>query len=511
MAAKKKVAEVAKPIMGEAIRELVEQGVSIDSLKFTIEEALKSAYKRKFGTVDNCIVKFEDDMSDVSVYSRKTIVDGEYDPSTPDLDDVWDPATEISLGKAKTLTDECDIGDEIDIRVNIDEFERSAITIGKQFAHQGLRESLKNTLYDEYKNRIGTIVTGKYQREKNGNIYLDIDSGKIEGVLPLKFQNPREDYYREELIKGIAVELKRLGSSVQLVISRTDPNFVRSILENEVPELKDGTVEIFKIVRDAGYRTKLAVSSTLSEVDPVGACVGQKGQRIQKVIMELDGEKIDVLRYDSDPTVFIKNALSPAEVSKVLILDEDKKQALAIVPDSQFSLAIGKQGQNVKLANKLCDWSIDVKTEAQAAEMDLSEIVSRKAASLFSDAPSEEQEIDEISTISDLSGVDQNVAAVLKEAGFDDIQDFVDAYESGELFNLEGVTKEQIEAVNEIVSENVEFVDEDESEDESEEADVSESEEEYTCPECGTPITLGMTRCPNPKCNCEFEFEEDEE
>lgn len=506
MAAKKKTVEEPKPMMGEAIRELAERGVSIDSLKTTIEEALKSAYKRKFGTVDNCIVKFEDDMSGVSVFSRKTIVDGEYDPSESDLDDVWDPATEISLGKAKTLTEECDIGDEIDIRVDIKEFERSAITIGKQFAHQGLRESFKNTLYDEYKNRLGTIVTGKYQREKNGNIFLDIDSGKIEGILPVKFQNPREEYYRDDLIKGIAVELKRLGSSVQLVLSRTDPNFVRSIIENEVPEIKDGTVEIFKIVRDAGYRTKIAVSSTMSEVEPVGACVGPKGQRIQKVIMELDGEKIDVIRYDTDPTVFIKNALSPAEVNKVLILDDEKKQALAIVSDTQFSLAIGKQGQNVKLANRLCDWSIDVKTESQAAEMDLSEIVSRKAASLFVD--NSEESYEEISNVSELPGVDARVAAVLKDAGFDDIQTFVDAYESGDLYKVEGVTKEEIDAVNDIVNENVEFVDEDESQG-NDQDESSDSGEGYKCPECGHDITRDMTKCPS--CGAEIEFEEGEE
>lgn len=222
--------------------------------------------------------------------------------------------------------------------------------------------------------------------------------------------------------------------------------------------------------------------------------------------MELDGEKIDVIRYDTDPTVFIKNALSPAEVNRVLILDDEKKQALAIVSDTQFSLAIGKQGQNVKLANRLCDWSIDVKTESQAAEMDLSEIVSRKAASLFVDTPEESYE--EISNVSELPGVDERVASILKDAGFDDIQTFVDAYESGDLYKVEGVTKEEIDSVNDIVNENVEFVDEDESQGDGQDG-ASDGSEGYNCPECGHEITRDMTKCPN--CGAEIEFEEGEE
>ena len=478
--------------MAEAIRELTEEkGISIESIKISLEKTIVAAYKKTFGReANNCIVKFEDDMSDVNVFSRKTVVDG-----------VYDPVTEIELEEALKLTDQCEIGDEIDIRVDPKSFERAAVGAGKSTARQELKESFKNSLYDEYKGRLGTLVTGKFQRMKNDNIYLDIDSGRVEGVLPKKYQNPREDFYgADSLIKGVVVELNRKGPSLQLVLSRTDPNFVRSILENEVPELKDGTVEIYKIVREAGYRTKLAVSSGLSEVDPVGACVGQKGQRIQKVIMELDGEKIDVLKYDADPVVFIRNALSPAEVSKVFILDEDKKQALAIVPDSQLSLAIGKQGQNVRLANRLCDWSIDVKTESQAAELDLSEITSRKAQSLFENGAEEES----ADTVSSLPGVDEKTAQILKDAGYDDIQTFVDNYDSGALYNVEGLTKEDVDSVYEIISENVEIV---EAENNSDSAEDS-AEEEYFCPECGAKITLDMKKC--PECGVEFEFEEGE-
>ena len=484
--------------MADAIRELTQdKGFSMDSVKQTIENTLRAAYKRTFGTADNCIVTFADDMSDVTVASRKTIVDG-----------VYDPVTEIELEDALKLSPECELGDEIDIIVDPKSFDRSAVSVGKQETHKGLNESFKDKLYNEYKDKVGEIIIGYYQREYNGNIYVDL--GKVEGVLPKKYQSPREIYNKNDRIKAFIVDLKRISSGLQLVLSRSDPKFVQSILELEVPEIQDKTVEIKKIVRDAGYRTKIAVSTTKEDVDPVGSCVGPKGMRIQNVIRELEGEKIDVLRYSDDPVVFIKNALSPAEVNRVVILDDEKKTALAIVNDEQFSVAIGKNGQNVRLANRLCDWSIDVKTEEQAAELDLSEITSRRAAELFSNnAPVEP---DEISVIADLPGVNQEVAAKLAEAGYEDIEKFIEAYDGGEL-SVEGVTAEELEEVSKIIHSNVEFVEEEEETSESAPAEqedtAAEEEEEYFCPECGAKITLDMTHCPS--CGVEFEFEEDEE
>ncbi|MBR4599505.1 MAG: transcription termination/antitermination protein NusA [Treponema sp.] len=484
--------------MADAIRELTQdKGFSMDSVKQTIENTLRAAYKRTFGTADNCIVTFADDMSDVTVASRKTIVDG-----------VYDPVTEIELEDALKLSPECELGDEIDIIVDPKSFDRSAVSVGKQETHKGLNESFKDKLYNEYKDKVGEIIIGYYQREYNGNIYVDL--GKVEGVLPKKYQSPREIYNKNDRIKAFIVDLKRISSGLQLVLSRSDPKFVQSILELEVPEIQDKTVEIKKIVRDAGYRTKIAVSTTKEDVDPVGSCVGPKGMRIQNVIRELEGEKIDVLRHSDDPVVFIKNALSPAEVNRVVILDDEKKTALAIVNDEQFSVAIGKNGQNVRLANRLCDWSIDVKTEEQAAELDLSEITSRRAAELFSNNAAVEP--DEISVVADLPGVNQEVAAKLAEAGYEDIEKFIEAYDGGEL-SVEGVTAEELEEVSKIIHSNVEFVEEEEETSESAPAEqedtAAEEEEEYFCPECGAKITLDMTHCPS--CGVEFEFEEDEE
>ena len=482
--------------MSEAIRELIEEkGVSVESVKQTVESAIKAAYKKTFGTADNCEVHFADDLSDVSVYSKKVIVDG-----------VYDPVTEIELEDALKMSEECEVGDEILILVDPKTFERSAVSTGKQAAHQGLSESFKNNLLAENKGKIGEVIIGYYQREHNGNIYVDL--GKVEGVLPKKYQSSREIYQKNDRIKAIVVDVKPTSSGVQLVLSRTDPKFVQSIIELEVPELEDKTIGIYKIVREAGYRTKIAVFSNKEDVDPVGACVGLKGVRIQNVIRELEGEKIDVLRYDQNPVEFIKNALSPAEVEKVLITDEEKKQALAIVNESQFSLAIGKSGMNVRLANRLCDWSIDVKTEEQAAEMDLSQFSTRKAAeNLFNNSSEKEnagsEESEPISTISELPGVDVDVGSKLKAAGFDDIQTFVDSFDSDSI-KVEGVTQEDLEKVNSIVRDVVEFV-EDDSEKTEEEKPGQEEEEEYFCPECGAKITLDMTKC--PKCGVEFEFE----
>lgn len=486
--------------MAEAIRALIaEKGYTEESVKQTIENALKSAYKRTYGTSDNAIVKFAEDMSDVAIYSRKTVVDG-----------VYDPVTEIELEEAQKLSDDVELGDEIDILEDPKSFDRSAVSTGKQTAHQGLNETIKDSLYNQYKDKVGEMINGYFQRERNGNIFVDLgNAGKLEGYLPVKFQSPRETYEQGDRIKAIIVDLKKTTSGLQIVLSRSDPRLVQIVMELEIPEIADGTVKIEKCVREAGYRTKMAVSTVREEIDPVGACVGTKGVRIQNVIRELLGEKIDVLRYDADPAVFIQNALSPAQVNRVVILDAEKKQALAIVDDSQFSLAIGKQGQNVRLANRLCDWNIDVKTEEQCAGMDFSDKATTLAArNLFKDELAEADE--EITTVAELPGVSETSAEILKANGIEDIVKFIEAYDNKSVEQIEGLSKEEIESIYALIKENVEFVEEQEDAAGSEEHNEEPQEEEkYYCPECGAEITLDMTLC--PKCGVEFEFTEDEE
>lgn len=492
--------------MAEAIRQLVqEKGIDEDLVFRMIEDTLKAAYKRKFGTNDNAVVTFNDTRTDVSIYSRKTIVDG-----------VYNPVIEIELEEALELDPECEIGDELLIEVDPREFDRISVQSAKQTAHQSLRDIQKDSLHSEYKDKVGEIIIGYYQRERNGNIYVDL--GKVEGIFPKKFQSPRETYRQNDRIKALITEVKKTPSGLQIVLSRTDPDFVRRILELEVPEIYDKTVEIHKIVREPGYRTKVAVFSHRDDVDPVGACVGLKGVRIQAVIRELEGEKIDILKYDENPRVFIKNALSPAEVSDVIILDEAKRSALVVVAEPQFSLAIGKQGLNVRLANRLADWSIDVKTDEQFAEMDLS-AGSRKAANdLFSDSDN----IEEITAVADLPGITAALVEILKNSNIEKIEDLL-ALSGEELAALEGMTPENYDLLGLLMKDSLEIVDEQsdaDSEDAvaetetaeagTENADEAEEAEVYECPECSAQITIDMTTCPNCGIGLSFEFEDEE-
>ncbi len=480
--------------MAEAIRQLTqERGISEELVLRTIETTLLAAYKRKFGTNENAVVKFNDDHTDVSIYSRKRIVDG-----------VYDPVTEIELEESLELAPECELDDELLIEVDPHDFDRISVQSGKQTAHQSLRDIQKDSLYSEYKDKVGEIIIGYYQRERNGNIYVDL--GKVEGILPKKFQSPRETYRKNDRIKALITEVKKTTSGLQIVLSRTDPDFVRRIVELEVPEIYDKTVEIYKIVREAGYRTKIAVMSNRDDVDPVGACVGLKGVRIQTVIRELEGEKIDILKYDPDPRIFIKNALSPAEVNGVVILDEAKKQALAVVPENQFSLAIGKQGLNVRLANRLADWNIDVKTDEQYEQLDHSGELRKAADELFAD-------YDEITRIAELPGVEERVVAILKDNDIEFIEDLL-AVPEEKLAEIEGLSSEDIEKLSSLIDESVVFVEEKEdgqhSETDSTPVPETEEEEDYECPECGAKITIDMTTCPNCGIGLSFEYEDEE-
>lgn len=503
--------------MSDAIRQLVQdRGISEELVLKTIENTLLAAYKRRYGNMDNAVVRFSDDNTSVTIYAQKKIVDG-----------VYDPVCEIDLEEARGLNPNAEIGDELLIEVDPKEFDRISVQSAKQTAHQSIREIQKDSLYSEYQEKVGEIIIGYYQRERAGTIYVDL--GKVEGILPRKNQSPRESYHQNDRIKALIVEVNKTPMGLQVILSRTHTDFVKAIFELEVPEVYDKTVEIHKIVREPGYRTKLAVYSNRDDVDPVGACVGLKGVRIQSVIRELEGEKIDILKYDPDPKRFIKNALSPAEVREVVVLDEAKRQALAIVPETQLSLAIGKQGLNVRLANRLVDWSIDVKTEAQYAEMDISSESRRAVSQLFNDEVAYDEEL---TRISELPGVTQDIAEALLDNGVELIEDFL-ALTEEQLAGLRGIDAEQLAALQAIIEENVEIV---EGEDEYGEegyaaegaADESSSEtasppeagaaeeegeaaqDEFECPECGAKLTVDMTTCPSCGIGISFEYADEE-
>jgi len=484
--------------ISQAMRQLQQdKGFSEELTRRTIEDILLAAYKKRFGDAENAVVKFDEDNMEVSIFAKKMIVE---------QDDVYDPVKEIEINEAKELEPEAEVGDEIQVEIDPKQFERAAVQSAKHTAHQSIREIQKDSLFSEYKDQVGEIIIGYYQRERNGSIYVDL--GKTEGVLPKRFQSPRESYHVNDRIKALIAEVNKEKTGLQIVLSRTHTEFVRKIFELEVPEIYDKTVEIHKIVREAGFRTKLAVYSNREDVDPVGACVGLKGVRIQAVIKELEGEKIDILKYDPDPRRFIKNALSPAEVRDVIILDEAKHQALAVVNDSMLSLAIGKQGLNVRLANKLVDWNIDVKTESQFSQMDIAAESRRAVSELFGDADSD---VNEISHISELPGVNSGVAQTLLDNGIDLIEDFL-ALAQEEL-EAKGVTGAQIDELRKLI-EDVEIIEEEAYEEEGEKPAEETSEEstepeEYECPECGAKITVDMTTCPSCGIGLSFEYEEE--
>ncbi|MDR1316879.1 MAG: transcription termination factor NusA [Spirochaetales bacterium] len=499
--------------LGDAIRMYVqEKGVAEELVLKTIEDSVFAAYKRKYGTQENVVVRFNDEGTEMTVFAKKRIVED---------DDLEDPVMEISLPDALQFDKESEIGDELLIEIDPKGFDRVSVQSAKQKARQTFREIHKDTLYSEFKDKEGEMIIGYYQRERNDHIYVDL--GKAEGILPKKFQSPREVYHPNDRIKAMIYEVNKNAAGLQIVLTRVHTEFVKRIFELEVPEVYDKTVEIFKIVREPGYRTKLAVYSTREDVDPVGACVGLKGVRIQAVVRELEGEKIDILKYDNDPRTFIKNAMSPAEISRIVILDEAKRQALAIVPDTQLSLAIGKQGLNVRLANRLVDWSIDVKTESQFAEMDIT-TVSKKAAALFGQSETEEEMITLISELPDIS---ERLVELLKENKIELIEDLV-ALDDETLRNLHGISPEDVLTIRRIIADNIEIIEEEakssSSEEEEEEGESgaeeqaaseeqaenepAEPEEKYECPECGHLITRDMTACPNCGVGLSFEVED---
>lgn len=429
--------------MALAIRQIVqERGISEELVMSTIEDALLAAYKRKNGTVDNAVVRFADDATAVSIFAQKKIV--------PD-ETIEDPALEISLTDALTYNDDAELGDELLIPINPRDFDRVSIQSAKQRTRQSLREIQKDTLYSEFKDREGELIVGYYQRERNGTIFVDL--GRTEGILPRRYQSPREIYRPNDRVRAMIYEVEKSALGLQIILTRTHTEFVKKIFELEVPEIYDRTIEIHKMVREPGYRTKMSVYSTRDDVDPVGACVGMRGVRIQTVVRELEGEKIDVLRYDPDVRSFITEALKPAEVEQVIVLDEGKRQALAVVPESQFSLAIGKQGLNVRLANRLTDWSIDVRTRAQVNEMDLGAGSRSAAAALFGDVQ------EEITDVAQLPGIVPRVAAALKAAGVELLETLV-AMDEEQLRAVPELSEQDVRELGKLIAENVEIVEE---------------------------------------------------
>lgn len=331
-----------------------EKGISREIIIEAIEAALVSAYKRNFNQAQNVRTNFNLTTGSMHVYARKEVVD-----------EVFDSRLEISLDEARKINPNYDIGDIVEIEVTPKDFGRIAAQTAKQVVTQRVREAERGIIYEEFIDREDDIMTGIVQRKDNRFAYVTL--GRAEALLPTSEQMPNEQYSHNDRIKVYITKVEKTTKGPQIYISRTHPNLLKRLFELEVPEIFDGTVEIMSVAREAGDRSKISVHSDNPEVDPVGACVGPKGSRVQAVVDELNGEKIDIVKYSKDPVEFVANALSPSKVLEVIV-NEEEKSTVVIVPDYQLSLAIGKRGQNARLAAKLTGWKIDIKSESDARE-----------------------------------------------------------------------------------------------------------------------------------------------
>ena len=332
-----------------------ERGIRQDIVLEAIRSALETGYKKNFAKATNFSIDIDKENGEYKLFQDKTVVRN-----------VENSNLEISLEEAKTIDSKFEVDDivKIEIRPKKD-FGRIAAQTARQVILQKIREAERDSIFSEFYGRESEIMTGVVQRENKGNIYVDL--GKIEGILSVNEQIPGETYNPGDRIKTVIVEVKNTSKGANIMLSRSHPNLVKRLFELEVPEIHDGTIEMYSISREAGSRTKIAVFSHDPNVEPIGSCVGNKGSRVKNIIDEINQEKIDIIIYEKNPEKFVANSLGPAKIVKVTA-NEKEKTAVAVVPDNQLSLAIGKEGQNVRLAAKLTGWKIDIISESQVKE-----------------------------------------------------------------------------------------------------------------------------------------------
>ncbi|MBW2038660.1 MAG: transcription termination/antitermination protein NusA [Deltaproteobacteria bacterium] len=384
--------------------EQVERDKGIDKKVIieALEDALLKASNKRYGPHKDIEVHYNEELGEIEVFQFKTVVE-----------EVQDPDLEISMEEAREMDPEVEIRDSLGIKLSIDDLGRIAAQTAKQVVIQRVRDAEGETIYNEYKDRKGEVVTGFVQRIERGNIFANI--GRTEAILPQREQVPREVYKRGDRIRAYIFDVQKTPIGCQIYLSRTHPGLLTKFFELEVPEISEGIAQIVSVAREPGERSKIAVYSNDPDVDPVGACVGMKGSRVQSVVQELRGEKIDIIPWSNDPAKFVCNALSPAKVSKVYINDDERYMEI-VVADDQLSLAIGKRGQNVRLASKLTGWKIDIKSESKMEKLS-EEVVERLRA---------------------IQGVGEIIARVLYDEGFYTIEDVaeVDGEELGRICGI---------------------------------------------------------------------------
>jgi len=459
------------------IKHVVEQvsrdkGIDRAVLIEALEEALKSAARKKYGNQIDIEVQYNEEVGEIEVFQFKEVVE-----------EITEPDLQISLEEGRKLDAECEIGDDLGTKMDTSTFGRIAAQSAKQVIIQKIKDAEKVATYSSFITRKGEIINGIVQRIDRGDIIVNL--GQTEGILPGREQVPRENYRRGDRIRAYILDVLQDTRGPQIVLSRTHPNFLINLFKTEVPEINEGIVSIMGAAREPGVRAKFAVASTSSDIDPVGACVGMKGSRVQNVVQELKGEKIDIISWHVDPAKFVCNSLAPAEISRVII-DEDNRSMEVIVPDEFLSIAIGKKGQNVRLASKLSGWHLDVKSETLYSEamksgydslVALPGIGVSMADALYEKGLYSAEEISN-ATVEDLvqiRGIGEGKAEKLIAAAAQFVRTAVEEDE------LEEVTKDESEDVSENESEDVtEDKPEDVTEGESEEASEDKPDNKET-------------------------------
>ncbi len=427
--------------MPSDLKRIIEQisrdkGIEKHLLVETIEEAVRSAARKKFGNRRDMEVQFNDELGEVEIFQFRMVVET-----------VEDEQTQVSLEEASALDPGVKVNDEIGTKMdNIADLGRIAAQSAKQVIIQMMKDAELDVIYDMYKDRKGEIVNGIVQRFERGNMIINL--GRTDAILPHSEQIPKRSFRQGDRIRALLLDVRQSAREQQLILSRTNNDFLIKLFEMEVPEIAEGIVKVMGVSREPGFRAKIAVSSSESDVDPIGACVGMKGSRVQNVVQELQGERIDIIPWSPDPAKFVPSSLAPAEVAMVLV-DEDKNSLMVVVPDDQLSLAIGRQGQNVRLASKLLGWNIDVKSEARYAKL----------------------EEDGYRSLLNIEGVDEGVADILYDGGFRAASD-LKGIDLNELEGLKGMKPERAEKLVEAIGSYLESAAAQESEKESETEDA---------------------------------------
>jgi len=411
-----------------------DKGIDSKILIDGLEEAVRSAVKKKFGPECELEVNFNREIGEIEVFEFKEVVEK-----------VTDESLQVSFEEAKKLDPECEIGDSLGMKMDTDALGRIAAQSAKQVIMQRLREAERDAVYEDFKDRKGEIVNGIVQHFDKGAVIANL--GKSEAELPVKEQIPKETYTQGDRIRAYIYDVKQFSRGPQIILSRTHPNFLSALFENEVPEISESIITIMQVAREPGSRAKIAVASKDRDVDPVGACVGMKGSRVQAVVQELRGEKIDIVPWDPDPAKFVCNALAPAEILRVIV-DEENRSMEVVVPDDQLSLAIGKRGQNVRLASRVTNWKLDVTGESE-----------------YNEALREGYE-----SLLKLSGIGKKLANALYEMDFKSAEDIAKA-EAADLATLKGISERK---AKELIQEALNYMeplspDEEEVRDEEEE------------------------------------------